>query len=198
MKFFRAGLSASAILAASPAFAHLDPHAHGSFAAGFTHPISGLDHVLAMVAVGLWGALIGGRGIWLLPTGFVGSMIIGYALALLGLHLPGVEPMIMASVIALGAVVLVALRLPAVAGALVCGLFGLFHGHAHGGELGGAGEMKFAIGFVLATAILHGCGVLFGYGAMVGLGAETKRGEMAIRFLGGVTALGGAYLAVMS
>ena len=192
---FRGLLAAAGlVLVTSPAYAHLDPGSHGSFAAGFSHPVFGLDHVLAMIAVGLWAALLGGKAIWGLPTAFVGSMVAGFALALTGLHLPFVEPVILISVVALGALVAVAARFPVLPSAAIVGLFGLFHGHAHGGEIGSAGELGYAAGFMLATALLHAAGVLIGYGAKVGLGPETRRGELATRFLGGVTALCGLAL----
>ncbi|WP_417671895.1 HupE/UreJ family protein [Roseibium sp.] len=186
--------AAALMLLATPAAAHLDPASHGSFAAGFTHPVFGLDHVLAMIAVGLWAALLGKKAIWALPSAFVGFMIAGFVSALFGLHLPFVEPMILASVVALGSLVALAARFPLAPSFLLVGLFGFFHGHAHGGEIGTAGEFGYASGFVLATALLHAAGVLIGYGAKVGLGPETRRGELATRFLGGVTALSGLVL----
>lgn len=187
-------LSFSLTALSSPAFAHLDPSEHGSFAAGFTHPVFGLDHVLAMIAVGLWGALAGGKGIWALPTAFVGSMVAGFLLALAGVHLPFVEPMILASVVAIGALVAFALPLPLVASVLITALFGLFHGHAHGGEMGTAAILTYGLGFVCATALLHAAGVLIGYGTRVGLGSDGRRGEIATRILGGLTAAAGLFL----
>ncbi|MBS8261278.1 protein hupE [Roseibium polysiphoniae] len=194
MTFQRFAAAAAFLLLSSPAHAHLDPATHGSFAAGFTHPVFGLDHVLAMIAVGLWAALIGGKAIWALPSAFVGLMIAGFGLSLLGVHVPMVEPVILASVVALGALVALAARFALLPSALLVGVFGFFHGHAHGGEIGGAGELGYAAGFVAATALLHAAGVLIGYGAKVGLGPETRRGELATRFLGGVTALCGLAL----
>jgi len=194
MTFQRFAATAAFLLLSSPAYAHLDPASHGSFAAGFTHPVFGLDHVLAMIAVGLWAALIGGKAIWALPSAFVGLMIAGFGLSLLGIHVPLVEPVILASVVALGALVALAARFALLPSALLVGVFGFFHGHAHGGEIGGAGELGYAAGFVAATVLLHAAGVLIGYGAKVGLGRETRRGELATRFLGGVTALCGLAL----
>lgn len=146
-------------LAASPALAHLDPGEHGSFLAGLSHPLFGLDHVLAMIAVGLWGAVLGGHARWALPTSFVGSMVLGFGLARLGLSLPLVEPMVLASVLLLGLAVALMVRLPLVAASVLAGLFGIFHGHAHGGELGAAGALAFSIGFVASTAVLHAVGL---------------------------------------
>ncbi|MHA7774149.1 HupE/UreJ family protein [Roseibium sp. M-1] len=192
---YRLGLAAALSFAATPALAHLDPSEHGSFAAGFTHPIFGTDHVLAMIAVGLWAALLGGRAIWALPTAFVGSMVIGFVLALSGVALPAVEPMILASVVVLGAVVALALRLPLWMSAALVAVFGVCHGHAHGGEIGSAGELGYAGGFVLATALLHAAGLLIGYGANVATRNDPAWATRIVRSLGVVTALGGIYLA---
>jgi len=193
---YRFGLAAAALsLASSPALAHLDPAAHGSFAAGFTHPLFGTDHVLAMIAVGLWAALLGGRAVWALPTAFVSAMIAGFAVSIAGMPLPYVEPFIMASVIVLGVVVALALRLPLGLSAALVAAFGLCHGHAHGGEIGMAGEFGYAGGFVLATALLHAAGLLIGYGANIATHNEPERASRIIRALGAATALGGVYLA---
>jgi len=182
-------------LTASPALAHLDPAEHGSFAAGFTHPLFGTDHVLAMIAVGLWAALQGGRAVWALPTAFVGAMVAGFALSLAGMALPYVEPFILASVVVLGTVVALALRLPLGLSAILVAAFGLCHGHAHGGEIGAAGEFAYAGGFVLATALLHATGLLIGYGANIATRNDPEWARRIIRALGVVTALGGFYLA---
>ncbi|TCO72012.1 HupE/UreJ family protein [Rhodovulum euryhalinum] len=152
-----------ALFAASPALAHLDPLEHGSFAAGFSHPMFGADHILAMVAVGLWAVTLGGRALWALPAAFVGAMSLGFGLALAGAPLPMVEPMILASVLVLGVLVALAVRLPLAAGAAVVGALALFHGHAHGAEMGGAAALAYLGGFALATALLHGAGVLGGW-----------------------------------
>jgi len=182
--------------AASPALAHLDPAEHGSFAAGFTHPVLGLDHVLAMIAVGLWAALLGGRAIWTLPTAFVGSMLAGFALSLAGLPIPYVEPVILASVVILGLSVAAAAQLPASISTAMVMAFGLCHGHAHGGEMGEAGLAGYAVGFAIATALLHAAGVLIGYGAQTAAGRKTSLARNIIRALGAVTAAGGVLLAI--
>ncbi|WP_018633979.1 HupE/UreJ family protein [Neomegalonema perideroedes] len=181
-------------MAPLPAAAHLNPAEHGSFAAGFSHPFFGPDHIFAMVAVGLWAALLGGRALWAVPASFVGAMLIGFAAALGGIPLPFVEPAILASVVAVGLLALTAVRAPVPVAALIVGAFALFHGHAHGGELGEAGAGSFALGFALATALLHGAGVAFGLGFARFLGSEFGRG--AIRAAGGLTALAGLWLAV--
>ncbi|MBZ8134028.1 HupE/UreJ family protein [Afifella sp. IM 167] len=183
------GISAGMLVAATaPAFAHLNPGEHGSFAAGFSHPMFGLDHILAMVAVGLWAAMLGGRAVWAVPSAFVGTMVIGFALALSGIALPFVEPVILASVVVLGLVVAMAVRLPAAAGAVLVGLFALFHGHAHGGEIGSATAMSYLAGFALATAALHGVGI--GTGLLLGA-SRSRTGFALARGLGGATALAG-------
>ena len=182
--------------AASPALAHLDPAEHGSFAAGFTHPVFGLDHVLAMIAVGLWAALLGGRAIWTLPTAFVGSMLAGFALSLAGVPIPYVEPVILASVVILGLAVAAAAQLPAFINTAMVMVFGLCHGHAHGGEMGEAGLVGYAAGVALATALLHAAGVLIGFGAQTAAGRKTSVARTIIRALGAVTAAGGFLLAI--
>jgi urease accessory protein len=188
---FKRSLLALAISAAAtmPAFAHLDPGEHGSFAAGFTHPLFGTDHILAMVAVGLWAAMQGGRAVWALPTAFVGTMALGFAAAIGGMPLPFVEPVILASVVFLGICVALALPVPTVAVAALVGFFAFFHGHAHGGELGDATAWKYAVGFVVATIVLHAAGIGAGY-------ALNRFGAKALtRIAGAATALGGLWLA---
>ncbi|MFB2550612.1 HupE/UreJ family protein [Ensifer soli] len=183
-------LAAAMLVAmAAPAFAHLNPAEHGSFMAGVSHPLFGLDHILAMVAVGLWASQIGGRALVAVPAAFVGTMALGFALAIAGLSLPFVEPAILASVVALGLLVAMAVRLDTVVSAAVVAVFALFHGYAHGGELGTAGALSFGIGFVLSTALLHAAGV--GLGLVVG---RLSGGAMLSRLLGGLTALAGLSL----
>lgn len=178
------------LLASTPAFAHLNPTEHGSFSAGLSHPFSGSDHILAMVGVGLWAALLGGRAVWAVPAAFLIAMVIGFAAALAGTPLPFIEPTIAASVVILGLLALVALQVPTYVGMAVVGFFALFHGYAHGGELGEAGALPFMAGFVLATAMLHGIGVA------IGLGAARFGGAFVTRLAGGLTALGGLWLFV--
>lgn len=179
----------AAFLISGPAFAH---PGHGTetdaFMTGLLHPISGVDHILAMVAVGLWAAMLGGKALWRVPAAFVAMMGVGFVLALAGVNLPLVEPGILASVIVLGLLVAASVRLPLAASAGLVGLFALFHGYAHGGELGGATATNFAIGFALATAALHGVGLVLGRAA--GLGGNL----ILPRVLGGATALAGLAL----
>ena len=188
--FKRISISASLFLAAAaPAFAHINPEEHGSFMAGVSHPLFGLDHILVMVAAGLWAARIGGRALWIVPSAFAGTMVTGYALALSGIGLPFVEPAILASVIALGLLVAMAVRLPVSASAAIAGVFALFHGHAHGGELGSAGALQFGIGFVIATALLHVAGIGLGIAA-----GRFAHGGIVSRIAGALTALAGTAL----
>jgi urease accessory protein len=147
-------------LTTSPAYAHVGVGSTASLVAGLAHPLTGIDHVTVMVAVGMWAALKGGRALWVWPATFVGVMVIGGALGMLHVRLPYVEPVILASVVALGILVALAIDLPVWAGALVIGAFAVFHGHAHGSEvaetLSGA---EYMAGFAIATACLHALGI---------------------------------------
>jgi urease accessory protein len=180
----------------APALAHLDPGAHGSFVSGFSHPLFGLDHIAVMVAVGLWAATIGGRAILAVPAAFVGMMATGYLLSLAGVALPFVEPVILASVVALGLLIAAAVRLPVGLGAALVGLFALFHGYAHGGEMGAAAAPPYAVGFALATALLHAAGI--GIGLLLGSGIGLGKAAAAVlaRALGGLAAAVGVVLAL--
>ena len=173
----------------APAFAHLDPAEHGSLIAGFTHPLSGLDHILVMVAVGLWSAQIGRRAMWVVPAAFVGMMAFGFGLAVAGTHLPFVEPAILASVVALGLLIATVTRMETTACAAIVGVFALFHGFAHGGELGAAGVLPFGAGFAIATALLHVAGIGLGLGV-----GRLSSGRVFSRLLGGLTAFAGLAL----
>lgn len=184
----RLSLTAAFFAAATaPAFAHLNPEEHGSFMAGVSHPLFGADHILAMVAVGLWASQMGGRALVAVPAAFVGTMALGFLMAVAGVPLPFVEPAILASVIGLGLLVATAVRLPVAASAAVVGVFALFHGHAHGGELGSAGALQFGLGFLIATALLHAAGIGLGFGL-------ARLGPLVTRLLGVATALGGTAL----
>ncbi|SFI86196.1 HupE/UreJ family protein [Celeribacter neptunius] len=181
-------LSLLAAALATPALAHLPPEQHGSFLAGASHPLFGLDHVLAMLAVGVWALQIGGRAIWAVPAGFVGAMTLGYLGAGLGLPLPVVEPMILASTILLGLMVTLALRPALWGGVAIAAFFGLFHGHAHGAELGAASALPFGVGFILITALLHAAGVVMAQ-------YMARAHPLAPRFLGAASAVLGLSLA---
>jgi urease accessory protein len=159
-------LSLSAILflaAAMPAYAHVGVGTTSSFTAGFMHPVSGLDHMTVMAAVGLWAALKGGRAIWAWPAAFVGVMLGGAALGMAHVPVPFVEPGILASVVALGLLVALAIDPPVSAGVAIIGLFALFHGHAHGTEVPeNAGGLEYIAGFAVATVLLHAVGIAAG------------------------------------
>ncbi|MFT3991349.1 MAG: HupE/UreJ family protein [Luteolibacter sp.] len=147
----------------STASAHAETGSVGGFVSGFNHPLHGLDHIVAMVAVGLWGAFLGKRAMWMLPVVFPVVMAIGGALGVLNVPLPGVEMGIALSGIILGIMVAAAAKPPLWVAALIVGTFAIFHGHAHGTELPkSANAMTYAIGFVVATGLLHLAGIAFG------------------------------------
>jgi urease accessory protein len=150
------------VLGAGPAFAHPGHGLTDSFAAGVAHPLSGLDHISVMIAVGLWAALKGGRALWIWPAAFVGVMLAGGALGMAHVALPFVESGILASVVALGLLVALAGDLPVSVGAAIIGVFALFHGHAHGSEVAETvSGAEYMAGFAVATATLHLVGIGF-------------------------------------
>ncbi len=158
------------------------------FLTGFLHPISGLDHVVAMIAVGLWGAQLGAPAIWLLPVAFPIVMAFGGMLGLMGVPLPGTEIGIAASAIMLGALVMLEIRPPLAAAAVVVSFFAIFHGHAHGIELPpGQDALLFSIGFVIATGCLHAVGI------SIGLIHKWPWGQRALRVAGGGVAAAGLF-----
>jgi len=149
----------------APAFAHTGIGAHGNgFMAGFMHPLMGLDHMLAMLGVGIWAAQLGKRAIWLVPAAFVAVMIGGAALALSGAPMPMVEFGIAGSVLVIGGLIALGARMPVALAMSLVGAFALFHGHAHGTELPGfAHPAAYGAGFVAATALLHAAGLGIAY-----------------------------------
>jgi len=165
------------------------------FAHGFMHPLSGIDHMLAMVGVGLFAARLGGRALWLVPLAFVAMMAVGGAMGMSGLGLPGVELGIAASVIVLGACVALNLSLPVSAAMGLVGFFALFHGHAHGAEMPlEASGITYGLGFMLATAVLHAFGIGLGLG--IGQLASRNGSTMVLRVAGvAMTAAGVGLLA---
>jgi hydrogenase/urease accessory protein HupE len=170
------------------AWAHAQAGQAVGFATGFAHPISGLDHVLAMVAVGLWGAQLGAPAIWALPVAFPIVMAFAGTLGLLGVPLPGIELGIAASAVLLGAAVMFALRPPLVVAALVVGVFAIFHGHAHGTELPpGQSALLYSVGFVTATGCLHALGIA------VGTVHRFSWGRTLLRVAGAGVTLGGVF-----
>jgi urease accessory protein len=167
--------------------------AHG-FVHGFMHPVGGLDHVLAMVAVGLYAALLGGRALWLVPASFVGVMAIGGALGIAGINVPYVEIGIALSIVVLGLAVALRLSVPTLAAMGLVGFFAIFHGHAHGAEMPqDASGYAYAAGFMLATALLHAAGVSLGLiaGRLTALG-----GARLTQAAGGAMALAGIVILV--
>lgn len=147
-------------LFAGTASAHTGPHPATGFYSGLAHPLSGLDHLLAMIAIGLWAAQQGGRALWAVPAAFVGTMVLGGGLALGGLALPHIETGIAASVLVLGLLVATRQRWGLAAGIAIAAGFALYHGYAHGLEMPQAtSAARYGLGFVLMTAFLHGVGV---------------------------------------
>ncbi|HML93043.1 HupE/UreJ family protein [Methyloceanibacter sp.] len=152
------------MLAPATALAHTEGGVPGGFASGFAHPILGWDHVIAMVAVGLWGAFLGVPSLWLLPIVFPLVMAFGAGLGLLGVPLPAIETGIAASGIVLGLLILLAARFPLWLAIAVVGAFAIFHGYAHGTELpDAANPFAYVVGFVIATGLLHLIGIGFGF-----------------------------------
>ena len=169
------------------ALAHVAPGQAGGFASGLSHPVSGLDHVLAMVAVGLWGAQLGPPALWLLPVTFPMMMAFGGMLGLMGTPLPGVEAAIAVSAVVLGALIVGQVRLPIVAAMLVVAFFAVFHGHAHGTELqAGQNAMLYSLGFVVATGALHAAGICIGLIHRWAPGRVVLRGAGALVMAGGL------------
>jgi urease accessory protein len=187
-RFLKLSLAASMALAVSftPALAH--PGHGGGLVAGLAHPFSGLDHVLAMVAVGLWASQLGRRAMLLLPLVFPALMVVGAVMGGYGVALPWAEAGIVASVVVLGAAVAFGWRVPIPVGAALVGVFALFHGHAHGAEFAGGGSaLLYGAGFVLATVALHAVGI--------GIGAPAGR-PLVTRTAGGTIAAAGLLLIV--
>lgn len=179
-------LSISMLVVAPAAFAHTAAGL-GGFSSGLLHPITGLDHVVAMVAVGLWGAILGAPAIWLLPILFPLIMSLGAAAGVAGLPLPGVEVGIALSGIVLGLMVVLAVRPPLWIAAVLVGIFAVFHGHAHGAELpGSANPAIYAVGFVVATGLLHLSGIA------LGLVSRWPLGRAGVRVAGAFIAVAGA------
>jgi len=184
----RAACAVAALAWPLVASAHVEGGRAEGFLTGLQHPVSGLDHVLAMVAVGLWGAQLGAPAMWLLPVTFPVVMAFGGMLGLLGVPLPGVEIGIAVSALVLGLAVSAAWRPPLIAAAVIVGLFAVFHGHAHGTELpAGASGLLYSLGFVAATGLLHATGI------GIGLIHRWERGKSILRAVGAVVAVAGVY-----
>ncbi len=175
------------VLAAAPAWAHEQQGQAAGFLAGLKHPVSGLDHVLAMVSVGLWGAQLGPPALWLLPVTFPLVMAFGGFLGLLGVPLPGVELGIALSALLLGVMIAREARPPIWVAAALVGFFAVFHGHAHGRELpAGESALLYSSGFVVATGCLHAGGI------GLGLVHRWRWGRIALRIAGAGVALAGS------
>lgn len=173
-------------LISGSAAAHVSGGLAGGFSSGLMHPVLGLDHVVAMVGVGLWGAFLGSPAIWILPVVFPLVMTVGGALGIIGVPLPAVETGIAMSAIVLGAMVAFAVRPPIWIAALIVGFFAIFHGYAHGAELPtSANPLAFSLGFVISTGLLHLTGIAFG------LLTRWPSGRRAVQTGGAVIALTG-------
>ena len=179
-------IAAALIAIPSQALAHTGHGAVSGFFHGFEHPVGGLDHVLAMVLVGMLGFQLGGRALYALPASFVGVMAAGGALGMAGIGIPFVEAGIALSVLVLGLAVAFRANAPLFAAIAVTGLFAVFHGHAHGAEMPAhASSLAYGLGFVLATAFLHAAGAGFGF-CLARIGA--KKGDAVLRLAGGAAA----------
>ena len=181
-------LAALLIAAAAPALAH-----PGHESSGFAHPFTGIDHFLAMVAVGVWASLLAVRrpaAAVLVPAAFVAMMLVGAGAAFAGIKVPLVEAAIVGSVLGLGALIVAAVSLPSAAAMAVVGTFAVFHGYAHAIEAPATGTGLYILGFVLATALLHSVG--FG----LGWGARRAVGDLGLRALGGAVMAGGALVLI--
>lgn len=163
MKQLTGGLAAILALLPVAAMAHTGTGAHIDALHGFLHPLSGLDHILAMVSVGVFAAQLGGRSLWAVPATFVLAMVAGGALGYFGTPLPMVEQGIALSVIVMGLAVASGIKVPLAPAMALVAVFAVFHGHAHGAEGSGAGSfLGYAAGFVLATSLLHAAGIVIG------------------------------------
>ena len=170
-------------------FAHAGVGETTGFMHGFGHPISGLDHILAMVMVGVFALQLGGRALWLIPSTFVLVMAVGGALGVMGVGVPFVEVGIALSVIVLGAIVALGIKAPVAISMGIVGLFAIFHGHAHGAEMPeDAGGVAYAAGFMIATVLLHVVGIAIGF--VIGKASE-RRGRIVTRSAGGIVAIAG-------
>jgi urease accessory protein len=191
--FSRFSSAMAGLLVTQPAFAHEQAGTVGGLVSGLLHPLTGMDHLIAMVAVGIWGAQLGPPAIWILPITFPLVMALGGVLAVLRIPLPMPELVIALSALLLGAAVAMRLRLPFAAAAVIVAVFAIFHGHAHGSELpGSADPLAYGVGFVIATGLLHLCGIT------IGTLTRWPAGERLIQGLGVVIAVLGGYFLVLS
>jgi len=179
-------------LAPSAAVAHVGVGSTSGFAHGFMHPLSGLDHQLAMILVGLFAYQLGGRALWLVPLTFVSVMAMGGFLGVVGVPIPFVEVGIALSVVVLGAIVALGVRAPLAVAMGAVGLFAIFHGHAHGSEMPlDVSGLEYGVGFMLATAVLHAVGI--GIGFLIGMSSKPF-GNNVYRVAGGLASMAGVAL----
>jgi urease accessory protein len=172
----------------NPAQAHIGTGLPGGFASGFIHTFNGIDHLLAMFSVGLWGAFLGRPLIYVLPVVFPAMMVAGALLGMFAVPMPPVEIAIALSVLALGGCIALSLNAPIWAATLIVAVFGVFHGYAHGKELPSAADpISYSAGFVIATGLLHVSGIALGYFN------GSRHGIMATRSVGGIIAASGAW-----
>ena len=177
-----------ALMLTQPAFAHEQAGVAGGLVSGLLHPVTGLDHLIAMVAVGIWGAQLGAPAIWVLPITFPLVMAVGAVLGVLKIPLPMPEVIIAVSALILGLAVATRLRIPFAAATIVVAVFAIFHGYVHGAELpGSANPLAYGVGFVTATGLLHLCGIA------IGTLTRWPAGERVIQGLGACIAGLGCY-----
>lgn len=185
-------LAALACLVPSLAHAHVAAGSASGFPSGLGHPFHGLDHLLAMLAVGVWAAQLGGRATWVVPASFVSVMALGGIMALTGIAMPFVEQGILVSVLLLGLLIAVAAKTPLALSMMIVGVFALFHGHAHGTEMPATvSGFAYAIGFMASTALLHALGI----GMAVGLQRSAK--DSLVRVTGVAVLVAGVALCVV-
>lgn len=185
-------LAALLVLAPGAAFAHVGAGDTSGFAHGFMHPVTGIDHVLAMVAVGVFAYQLGGRALWLVPGTFVLVMAAGGALGMAGIALPHVETGIALSVVVLGAIIALGVKAPVAIAMGIAGLFAIFHGHAHGAEMpSDVAGAEYAAGFMLGTALLHAAGIALGF--LLGWVGE-RYSQAIVRVAGALVSIAGVGL----
>jgi urease accessory protein len=196
-KFIKPSLAAAVVvLTPMVAFAHTGVGDTSGFARGFGHPMSGLDHIIAMLMVGVFAWQLGGRALWLLPIAFVSIMAVDGMLGIAGIGVPFVEIGIALSVVVLGAIVAFEIKAPAATATGVVGLFAIFHGHAHGAEIPEVGDgVAYAAGFMIATALLNLSGIIAGF--LMGKARE-HYGSIVVRLAGGLATVTGVALLVGS
>ena len=186
-------LALACLVLAHPASAHDQAGVAGGLIGGFLHPLSGADHLIAMVAVGIWGAQLGAPALYVLPVTFPLVMSLGGVLGVMGVPLPAPEVMIALSAVILGLAVAARLRVPFAAAGAIVAIFAIFHGHAHGAELPSAADpMAYGVGFVVATGLLHLLGIA------IGVLTRWPAGERAIRGLGAAIAALGCFFLLRS